>query len=233
MDRQTIIQTVGPELYWATSRAAQLAAPYCGKDDPKARFDSDVPHEINNLIWDSALDDTAKLCLMFEIYQDMPCYGLLMYANINFRDLSGSAQDQLWQQIRFLLTQNDEGLAGPVAYLLWCDFFEDHRQVTESWNTLVTDTSSPRLLERILEVSGPVPFALKERLYKRLIGDRAWHSAIYRSLLFSNYDVYGQIDQQKARRLLEQLDLPPELRKSKELTALRAALSTPADRISA
>lgn len=233
MDRQAIIQTIGPERYWEASRAAQLAAPYCGNDAPEVEFISDVPLDINDLIWDTDAADTAKVRLLFEIYSDIPCYALLMAAKENSVDLSPAGRDQWWQTVRSILAQDDPGPAGPIAYVLWCDFFEDPQQVNAAWDKLVTGESNARLLERVLAVSGPVPFERKEQLYKRLISDEAWHLAIYRSLLFSNYDVYGQIDKQKARRVLDGLHLPPEIRKSKELRDLRATFSAPVERISA
>ena len=75
---------------------------------------------------------------------------------------------------------------------------------------LVTDDAPPRLLERVLIASGPVPFRLKTRLYAKLINDEHWHYFIYRSLLHSTFDIYGEIEQREVIKLLAELKLPPE-----------------------
>ena len=43
---------------------------------------------------------------------------------------------------------------------------------------------------------------LKEPVYRTMIKDRDNHQAIFNSLLYSAYDLYGQIDRKKAGRIL-------------------------------
>ena len=74
----------------------------------------------------------------------------------------------------------------------------------------MTADAPAALLDRVLEASGPVPFAWKEALYARLLPDPARHMAIFHSLLGSRFDVYGEIDPARARVWLAQLHLPPD-----------------------
>ena len=46
---------------------------------------------------------------------------------------------------------------------------------------------------------------LKESVYRAMIKDRDNHQAIFNSLLYSAYDLYGQTDRKKARRILSRL----------------------------
>jgi len=142
--------------------------------------------------------------------------------SINYRDLDVPAHTLYWDRARTLLSGDEDALAEPLAYSLWCDFFEDWRQVEDVWHILVQADPPPRLLRRVLDASGPLPFRLKEPLYERLLGDPTWHEAIYRSLLFSCFNAYGDIDKKKAVALLEQLKLPEDI---EWLQELRAALS--------
>jgi hypothetical protein len=48
---------------------------------------------------------------------------------------------------------------------------------------------------------------LKVPIYERLVESTHWHPFIFRSLLYSAFDVYGQIDAKVARMLLENLSL--------------------------
>lgn len=66
----------------------------------------------------------------------------------------------------------------------------------------------PKLIERLLEASGPVPFSLKEALYAKLVDELHWHHYIFRSIYFSIFDFYGQIDKRKAVTILARLVLP-------------------------
>src|SRR5215218_9181989 len=63
-------------------------------------------------------------------------------------------------------------------------------------------------LERVLDSAGPVPFRLKVSLYEQLAADQSWHLPIFRSLLHSGFDYYGDLDVAATRDLLPRLDIP-------------------------
>lgn len=221
MELRDIRIAVGPDRYQNASAAAYRAALHHGTSGQAEPFDSTVAHEIADIIWDAPVADNEKVKLTFDAYADIPCYALLMYIALNYSDLSSAARDLFWDRMRSLLGQDTEALAGPVEYTLWCDYFEGSDAVEQAWAEVVRDETNDRALQRVLIVSGPVPFAFKEDPYTRLIEDKKWHYYIFRSLLHSTFDYFGNIEKVKALGILQQLDLPPD---TDNLMLLRHAL---------
>ncbi len=222
MDLQHIVAAVGRVAYHQAAETARRAAPQTGLWPQTEDFDSTIVHTISALIWESSLADVEKMALVWQVYSDMPCYALLMGIKLSYAQLSPAAQHLFWEQARMLLAHGDDAVAEPLAYSLWCDFFEDDSTVEQAWAELVeNNTTMTRLLQRVLIVSGPVPFHLKAQLYRRLLNDKTWHYYIFRSLLHSTFDVYGDLDRGKATVLLQRLVLRPD---TEHLTTLQDAL---------
>ena len=155
----------------------------------------------------------------------MPCYGLLMYLKDNYGQFCEHERNQFWDWVRTQLDSNDPVLSPPIAYCLWCDFFEDPNTVHEAWSQLVVPFPSEKALQTILIHSGPVPFHLKQPVYTLLIDKPQWHYYIFQSLLHSQFDVYGKLDKRSAWKLLQQLNLPSNIEhldKLKEKLAIDA-----------
>lgn len=202
---------VGRETYEMASRHLRSDVDYEAKrgDDTQAQ---DAAHDIGDLLlYDADISDVDRVRLMFEVYRDLPTYGLLMYGTDRLSELSQEAQDLFWDQFRELLAHPNDALADQVAYTLWCELFEDPSWVGEAWKVLTKEPASDLLLQRVLIHSGPVPYDLKRELYERLLPDEKWHYYIYRSLLHSAFDVYGKIHRKDAGQVLEQLELADDL----------------------
>lgn len=221
MNKRDITATVGSERYRQASAAAYRAAPHTGTSAQTESFDSEIAHDIQELIWDAPVPDINKVALTFEVYADMPCYALLMGVSLNYCDLSAGACDLLWTHIRVLIGQDNEALSGPIEYTLWCDYFEGNDRIERAWAELTGDDANDTTLRRVLIMSGPVPFGLKSKLYARLIDDNRWHHYIFRSLLHSTFDYFGNVDKRQALTVLQQLDLPPD---TENLVTLQHAL---------
>ena len=229
MQKHEIISQIGTELYTRACVQARAAAPFTGQSGAPFTFDSTVAHEINNIIWsvDAALTDSQTIELLFAVYTDMPCYALLMEVPIHYdHQLSIQAKALFWQEVRQLLAQDDDALAEPIAYLLWCDFFEYDDRCTDAWNEVIHEAANENSVRRILAVAGPVPFHLKEPLYAKLLPDRSWHQNIFLSLRASHADIYGQIDTSKASEILNHLSIPSM---AGELQQLKLALQAGQD----
>jgi len=141
----------------------------------------------------------------------MPCYSLLPEFWSSYRELDVAAQSLLWTEFRSLLSDPDDRLADPVAYSMWCDFFESADTVSDAWRNLMNPGGlTDRGLERVLIMSGPVPYAQKSALYERLLPNTRWHYFIFRSLLHSTFDLYGAVVLDDARRILDTLELAPD-----------------------
>ncbi len=148
---------------------------------------------------------------MFALYRQMPCYGHLMYGKHHYVEWGEAARASFWRECRELVGDEDDRLADPVTYSLWCDYFEDVSTVRDAWREMTrTDCLTDRGVERVLDAAGPVPYELKAPLYEQLVPDHRWHLTIFSSLLHSAFDVYGSLEEQAARLLLARLVLPPE-----------------------
>ena len=167
----------------------------------------------------------------FDVYREMPCYATLMYMRHYFFEWDEDARRRFWEEYRSLLSDDDDRLADPIAYSLWCDYFEDPASVEEAWTAVASPGAVSELgLRRVLDVSGPVPYHLKVPIYERLIGSKHWHPFIFRSLLDSAFDVYGQIDAKAARKLLDKLSLSKATEGLNELREKLDAEGKPAPR---
>lgn len=172
----------------------------------------DVPHELADTLWyEGDASGADRLAAAQALYRAMPCYANLMYVKHAFDEFGREERASLWAEYRALLAQPDDRLADPVMYSLWVDFYEDRSTVKEAWEeTSRLEPHEERRLQRVLEMSGPVPFKLKTRVYEQIVDDPRWHAHIFRSLLASASDVYGDIKQRGARRWLDRLVLSPE-----------------------
>ena len=234
-----LVEKVGPRRFeraceWAWATAARTGRS-AGTHDPDSRWPDDVvgvPHELADEIWDEgAASWSDRIALAFELYRAMPCYATLMYMDDYFSDWDEAERELFWKQYRVLLSHDDERVANPVAYSLWCHYLEDPASVEEAWRTLAAPGALSDLgLRRLLEASGPVPYDLKLPVYERLLPERHWHPHLFRSLLASAFDVYGKIDPRRARQLLRKLALPRHTEGLEELISRLDALAERAKR---
>ncbi len=223
MDRTKIIQEIGAEQYAFACRVARQAAcdPEYGTQVGASTFDSRIPHAIVDIILGSSLAPYDQLHLILQLYDEMPCYAFLMYLKSYEERLIAPSATIFWDWVRSHVESPDPALSQPVAYALWCDFFEDPQTVDAAWAHLMTPLPARQGLQTILIHSGPVPFHLKRVLYTALMPDSRWHYFIFRSLLHSQFDVYGKLDKQEARRLVQRLELPTD---TEHLATLKQAL---------
>lgn len=220
MLRSDIIGRVGGKKRFAQACAdARRAAsdPNWGTDQETYTFDSKIAHEISDVIWNSKMTLPEKLELVLQFFVEMPCYALLMYLASEYHSFSEQERGRFWSWVRTQLDGDDPAVTSQLAYSLWCDFFENPQTVDEAWRALISPIPSDKTLQTILEVSGPVPFAFKKPLYDSLIREPQWHYSIYRSLLRSQFDVYGNVDQAEAWNILNRLKLPDNTQYLKEL----------------
>jgi hypothetical protein len=211
LDVDDLIASIGSDRYrcaqewaWATAATTGTSA---GRSEPKFPRDCvNVPQDLGNMIWyEPGLGRGKRMDTTFALYRDMPCYALLMYLQMHFGDLDSDEKAKMWKEYRALLSHPDGRLAGPITYSLWCNYFEDRATVAEAWRELTPPTVGPQGISRLLRAAGPVPYELKEPLYLRLVPQRRWHSDIFESLWASRFDIFGNIDRPKARKLLDRL----------------------------
>ena len=168
----------------------------------------------------SSLTNNQKISLGFELFETFPSYYHFLtpfYYGISNKEIVDPNEKQIiWRHFMKYLA-SETHYADPVGYVLWVEFFEDHMTVRDTWQGLVNNYSDKKALLRLLEQAGPVPFDLKEIQYDRLIVDKENHELIFNSLLYSAYDVYGQIDKNKALEILAKLKIDTKTEKYKLL----------------
>ncbi|MFV1885425.1 MAG: hypothetical protein ACMZ7B_13125 [Balneola sp.] len=177
-------------------------------DNEQAQRDYEIITDVAEYILKSKTDPKDQIKIFFDLYMICPSYSVISTLKIYYwKDLFESAKKEFWRNIKSILNSGKEHFIKPIEYSLWCDFFEDWNTVEESWKNLVTKDATNEVLKIILDVSGPVPFNLKKPLYSRLIRSEFWHIHIFKSLLHSEFDVYGNIDKKESLKILNRLSI--------------------------
>ncbi|WP_346356095.1 hypothetical protein [Azotosporobacter soli] len=182
---------------------------------------SPVPYKISDLIWAEEKTVRSKLDAIFAIYEELPAYALLAGIAEHWKELGASERNSVWARFRGYLYSDEESVSRPVEYTLWCDYFENPKRVAEAWLQMLTPPRSLKQVEKLLFVSGPVPYWLKKTLYEEIIQEDNYHEAIFTSLLGSRFDILGDIDKADAGAILHRLTLEPS---PPQFEMLRAAL---------
>ncbi|MEJ2885633.1 hypothetical protein [Actinomycetospora aeridis] len=212
MDLDDLARHVGEERFqracaWTVARAPGYGR---GPDGGSEHEDdtADVPHELSDLV-------EGDLDLALALYRVMPCYGNLMYVG------HWAPRDEFLARIGILLDDPDPALADPASYWVWCGPFEsDEGESASAWHALRADAAGRRL-QRLIDISGPVPWPAKAPTLVELAADARWHPALWWVVHSATADYFGRVDAPAAERLLAALgDPPPEL----DVVALRHRL---------
>ncbi|MEU8762841.1 hypothetical protein [Streptomyces sp. NPDC048659] len=136
----------------------------------------------------------------------------------------------LWDGYRRRLEADRDAEA--VTYSLWVDWFEDPATSATAFAEVLGDDidqvaartqSGLRRACRVLECSGPVNWTVKEPAYRAAVRLPALHPAVFRALLTSFHDLYGDLEPAAALTLLDRLTLPTGTRHLAELRHVLAA----------
>ncbi len=192
------------------SRRVKASAVHCGNsrlNQPLSSDDWNLVDDISDQLWYGAYDLDDKILVGFQLFELLPSYWHTLtpyYDHVREKALSSEQKETVWR--KFVQYLADEAhYADPVGYVLWVDFFEDPETVRETWHGLISHNQKKESLRKLIESAGPVSFDLKESVYRAMLKDQRNHPAIFRSLLASAYDVYGQIDKGKARHFVAKL----------------------------
>ncbi|THA82291.1 hypothetical protein E6U81_20895 [Streptomyces sp. A0592] len=138
--------------------------------------------------------------------------------------------DVLWDGYRRRLEAVRDHEACPSS--LWLDWFEDPRTAAPAFaavlgsdrHLLLPGVPEPlvRRARRVLEHSGPVGWDVKAQTCRAAARVPALHHAVFRAVLRSYHDLYGDLDPGQGLALLDGLDLPPD---TEHLAALRRVLA--------
>jgi len=197
-----ILRDVEPAAWASLQALARQHAPCTGSAAGKA-WDNQRVHELA----DRALQlrgTMLRLGTLCALYQALPDYAVQMRIRWLRKELSPAGWRALWRRYRRWLRAS-QALASPAQYCLHCDWFEDRATVARAWRAMSRGALEPAYAARLLQVSGPVPWALKSPLFGRLVRKRAHHGALLQALVFAQHDVYGDFDVREARALYGRL----------------------------
>lgn len=122
-----------------------------------------------------------------------------------------------------------------VTQSLWYTWFECTDTSEEAFTALlgrdvtlleagpVTDDALLRRAARVLRASGPVRWDVKARTYEAASSTEALRPAVYRGLLRSYHDYFGDLEAGPALKILDNLGLAPDTEHLAELRTVLAA----------
>lgn len=174
--------------------------------------DDDLAHELGWAPGDPDLNPEDRLMLWFGLLDLLDNYASAMYLAWEFNGVKAAFADRLplvWEFCREVLERPEK--PSGVPYWLWVDWFEDPVTSTLAFTSVVGVVSSApadlRRVDRVLRVSGPVPWETKRPLFEKSIAFAELHAAVLEGLQGSVRDVYGQVDPDGAIAILNRLRL--------------------------
>ncbi|MDP9841476.1 hypothetical protein [Streptosporangium lutulentum] len=185
---------------------------------------------------DPDLDAAGRLRLALGLLDLLDDYWVTCEIRFAFADAQDPVRAELlWDAYRRRLEAPEQ--AEPITYSLWVDWFEDRATVEVAFaevlgNDVEELQARDRLHEmvrdplfrrakRVLEISGPVPWPIKHPVYQAGVALPDLHLALFKGLLSSYHDVYGDLEPHAAHALLQRLDLPED---TEHLVRLRTVL---------
>jgi hypothetical protein len=177
---------------------------------------NDMAHEwASVMLADPGIDEPGRLRLGFGLLDLLGEYWVTCEIRFLIANTTNPlVHELLWQEYRSRLEA--QGPAEAITYSLWVDWFEDHTTVETAFARVLGDDAGRlhngeaallRRARRVLEISGPVPWTVKEPVYRTAVEIPELHAALFKGLLTSYHDAYGDIEPEPALRLLARL--PP------------------------
>ncbi|MCX4782578.1 hypothetical protein [Streptomyces sp. NBC_01264] len=188
-------------------------------DPPEATSTDDIADTYGFLVFDDERIDPADRIRVALGLMDLVGSHVLVHRPIHRAHLGPAGPlpvEVLWEGYRRRLEAGPEPEA--VLASLWLDWFE-HGQTAEAAFAGVLGRNAGRIFtgapagflrrtRRVLECSGPVPWAAKELAYRAAAAVPELHQAVFRALLASYHDLFGQLEPTAALALLDTLPLP-------------------------
>lgn len=207
VDKQEFQKAANRALY--TAKNWEIESKNTNLDDVDIQSDYHLITDLIEILFNSKIERKKRIDLLFELYRLCPSFTVIDDLYVNYwNKLFELEKNLFWKHVINILNSEKKYLKEPIIYALCCDFFEGAETVTESWNALITKDATDEVLKTVLINAGPVPFYLKKELYHRLMGSKYWHKYIFKSLLHSEFDHYGDIDKEEALKIINKLNIP-------------------------
>jgi hypothetical protein len=211
MNKQDIIRQFGEAMYQAALESARKNN-FDSVDDllvvnGEVEATEYFAFNLFDFIWDKkALSRRERLNFLFEIIEEFPLTSF-------FYRFEGIYVELSYIDREFLCTWCEKQLLKGVSYAetlenaLGVGIFERGDIGKEVWNFFVRDDTPPEILKFVLSVAGVTPYAIKKKLYNRLLSDKTWHLYIFLNLYASLF-WYGGLNKEDAKKVYAQLEIP-------------------------
>jgi hypothetical protein len=88
----------------------------------------------------------------------------------------------IYQKYQTELSNSSLNLEMSMEYSLFFDIFQSPDIQLEAWNYFLENKPSDKFLRIMLSNAAPIPYAIKDMLYRRLINNLDFHVEIYKSI---------------------------------------------------
>ncbi len=177
----------------------------------KSLDNSDLTYEL----WKSNLTVKEKILLSLEIYHLEPSYLVLTTMWFEYRcsnEVNKGYNELIFDKYQTELSDPSKNLDETTTQAsLYFDIFEDPERNKEAWNYFLSKSPNDRFIKIMLANSGPVPYELKNERYEKLITNRDFHLAIFKSIRHSCFDNCGQVDKERALKIFKKLNLTDKM----------------------
>jgi hypothetical protein len=222
---------------WLTARGAfqDTQGRWCDPGQPDCDGeDTDHDRWTDDALIDPGLDLLGRVGLALGLLELLDEYYITLAIRWWLQDGDHDRfTDVVFAAYRRLLEQSREPAA--VTYSLWVDWFEDQHTAADAFDRVLGgdlrrlgEAGPPagvgflRRAERVLEASGPVPWAPKYDAYLLAATVPELHHSVFRGILTSYHDYFGLLVPGEAITVLDRLTLPPD---TEHLVPLRRVLA--------
>lgn len=161
----------------------------------------------------------------FWVMQELAFYLNPYYVNA---ETDPAAAEAFWAGCRTRLEAPE--VPSQLLFSLWAEWFEEPGAVAGAFAAVLGDDvyrlgdgseALHRRADRVLRVSGPVPWTLKRDAYEKAATVPELAPALFQAILRGYHDIHGRLEPAEGLALLDRLALPPD---TEHLAPLRAVL---------
>ncbi|MFI6475957.1 hypothetical protein ACIBL5_37695 [Streptomyces sp. NPDC050516] len=228
------MQAVGDARRWLAERGVVEAGDgWADVEEPEGPLTAnEIAHSwVSEVFTDEGLDVAGQLRLAFGLLDLLDDYWVTCEIRFANRGSKGPLPaDVLWDGYRRRLEADRDAEA--VTYSLRVDWFEDRDTAATAFAAVLGNDidhivaegsdASLRRARRVLACSGPAPWPVKQKTYDTAVRLPALHGSLFKGLLASYHDLYGDLEPTAALALLAQLQLPAD---TPHLMELRSVLT--------
>jgi len=182
------------------------------------------PDDYNEIIWQQSLTSNEKIILSLQAFDDQKTSYSLMTLWLEYsvsRTMTSELNKIIYNKYQTDLSNSTYDLEMSMEYSLFFDIFQSPELQQEAWIYFLGNNPTDSFLIIMLKNAAPIPYAIKDRLYQKLISNPDFHIPIYKSIRDSCAYTRGytvELDKPKALETISRLNIKdhiPDLDKEK------------------